>query len=113
MEDCLFCKIVARKIPAEVVFESEDVLGFKDVRPQAPTHDIFVPKRHVSDVRAADGGKPVMDPLVAAANRVARERGVSETGYRLVVNCGADAGQSVDHLHLHLLAGRHLKWPPG
>jgi histidine triad (HIT) family protein len=112
--DCLFCKIVERKIPAAVVFESELVLGFKDVNPQAPVHVLFVPKRHLAgayEVSASHGD--VMTPLVLAANQVAKDMGVFESGFRLVLNNKKDAGQAVDHLHLHLLGGRRLGWPPG
>ncbi len=112
--DCLFCKIVERKIPASVVFESEDVLGFKDVNPQAPVHVLFVPKRHVTGVDAlGPGDAGVMASLTLAANGAARELGVADAGYRLVINNKKDAGQTVDHLHLHLLGGRRLGWPPG
>ncbi len=112
--DCLFCKIVERKIPASVVFESDAVLGFKDVNPQAPVHVLFVPKRHVEGVDALGSGDAgVMMPLILAVNQAARELGVSDAGYRLVINNKKDAGQTVDHLHLHLLGGRRLGWPPG
>lgn len=112
--DCLFCKIVERKIPAAVVFESEAVLGFKDVDPQAPVHVLFVPKRHIEGAYALGAGDAdVMASLVLAANRVAGELGVADAGYRLVINNKKDAGQTVDHLHLHLLGGRRFGWPPG
>jgi histidine triad (HIT) family protein len=112
--DCLFCKIVARKIPSSVVFESDAVLGFKDVNPQAPVHVLFVPKRHIDGVDAlgADDAS-VVASLTLAANQTALELGVLGTGYRLVINNKKDAGQAVDHLHLHLLGGRRLAWPPG
>lgn len=112
--DCLFCKIIERKIPGSIVFESDSVVGFKDANPQAPVHVLFVPKRHVEGAYAlGSGDTDVMMPLVLAANQVARESGVSNGGYRLVINNKKDAGQTVDHLHLHLLGGRRLGWPPG
>ncbi|MBI3252203.1 MAG: histidine triad nucleotide-binding protein [Candidatus Omnitrophica bacterium] len=112
--DCLFCKIADREIPSTVVYESESVLGFNDIRPQAPVHILFMPKRHISgihEVTARNVGEA--GALLLAANEVAREKGLSEAGYRLVVNCKADGGQTVDHLHLHLLGGRRMTWPPG
>jgi histidine triad (HIT) family protein len=108
---CLFCDIAARRIPSAVVCETEDVLGFKDIQPQAPFHFLFIPKKHVSRPHEASPG--MMDALVSAAGRVAADQGLLEKGYRLVVNAGRDAHQTVDHLHLHLLAGRPMHWPPG
>ncbi len=112
--DCLFCKIVARKIPSAVVYENDQVLGFKDINPQAPVHVLFVTKKHitgVNEVKLASQG--IIDSLVVGANQVARELKVLDSGYRIVINCNRDAGQSVDHLHAHLLGGRMMAWPPG
>ena len=111
--NCLFCRIVAKEIPAEVVLDREDVLAFRDVNPQAPTHVLVIPKDHVASLEAlADEHGELVASLVRAANDVAREEGVAG-GFRVVTNIGADAGQSVDHLHLHVLGGRRMHWPPG
>jgi histidine triad (HIT) family protein len=111
--DCLFCKIVSKEVPAQVVLDREDVLAFRDVNPQAPTHILVIPKRHVASLEALpDDAGPLLAGLVAAVNEVAREDGVAG-GYRLVTNVGRVAGQSVDHLHLHVLGGRGMTWPPG
>ena len=114
MADCLFCKIVAGQIPAQKVHEDERCLGFLDITPQAPTHALFVPKRHVetlNDVTIED--RELLGHLVFSATRVAREKGFAEAGYRLVMNCNRDAGQTVFHVHLHLMGGRAMSWPPG
>lgn len=113
-DDCLFCKIVAGDIPANKVLETDTVLAFRDVNPAAPTHALVVPKEHVRDASTLDAGHAtLLSDLVAAANEVARADGVAESGYRLVLNVGPDAGQSVFHLHLHVVGGRHMAWPPG
>ena len=114
MSECLFCRIVAGEIPADLVTEGDDWVAFRDVNPQAPTHVLIVPRRHIAtldDLEPSDA--PLMGSLVAAAAGIARDAGVVEGGYRLAANCGAGAGQSVFHLHLHLLAGRRFSWPPG
>jgi histidine triad (HIT) family protein len=112
--NCLFCRIIRREIPSEVVYENEKVLGFRDIRPQAPVHALFIPKKHVAGVREIDGqSAPEFGDLVLAANESASKLGVSGKGYRLVVNQGADGGQTVDHLHVHLLGGRPMAWPTG
>jgi len=112
MTDCLFCRIARKEIPARIVAETDDCLAFHDVDPQAPTHVLIIPKAHVTSL---DG---VSDPLVAGrvallAAAVARSLGVAASGYRVVLNTGADGGQTVHHLHAHLLAGRAMRWPPG
>lgn len=114
MSDCLFCKIAAKQIPAQVVYEDAEVLAFNDIRPQAPTHVLVIPRKHiatVNDVSADD--RALVGAMVLAAQKLAAERGVAESGYRLVMNTNGDAGQTVFHIHLHLLAGRELGWPPG
>lgn len=114
MSECLFCRIVQRALPADIVAEDDHVLAFHDVNPQAPTHVLIVPKTHipaVSDLTEANG--PVMTRAVLMANRLATQLGLADHGYRLVVNCGEQAGQSVRHLHVHLLGGRAMRWPPG
>ena len=111
-DTCLFCRIVRREIPAAVVAETETALAFRDVNPQAPLHALVIPKRHVASLAAADDAALVGELSVVAV-RVAREAGYGDAGFRTVVNTGADAGQTVHHLHLHVLAGRALRWPPG
>jgi len=109
----LFSKIIAREIPADIVYEDDLCLAFRDINPQAPTHVLLIPKREMARLAdAATGDQALLGHLLLAANQVARQLGV-EDAYRLVVNNGAGAGQSVFHLHLHLLAGRPLRWPPG
>ena len=112
--DCLFCKIVSRQIPAAVVAETDRALAFNDINPQAPVHLLIVPKAHIATLADLSGPSlSVMADLVSLANQLAAQRGIARDGYRLVVNCGAQAGQSVWHLHAHLLGGRPLGWPPG
>lgn len=112
MADCLFCRIVRREIPASVVFEDEQALVFKDVNPQAPTHVLVVPKKHLGSLLdSADADAALLGHLQRTACRVAEQAGLSS--FRLVANNGKGAGQSVDHLHYHLLAGRPMTWPPG
>lgn len=114
MIDCLFCKIVAGEIPSKSVAESERAYAFYDVAPQAPVHVLVIPKVHISSAaEIASTHAGVMDELVLLAQRVSEIEGVRESGYRLVVNVGDDAQMSVAHLHLHLLGGRRLEWPPG
>lgn len=111
--DCLFCRIVAGSIPATVVFENKDVVAFRDVAPQAPTHILVIPRKHLACLDDASGAdRDLLGALLLACAEVARLEGVGEA-YRVVNNCGAAAGQSVFHLHFHLLAGRELNWPPG
>jgi histidine triad (HIT) family protein len=111
--DCLFCRIAAKELPAEVVLDRDDVLAFRDVNPQAPTHVLVIPKEHLSSLEAVGAGhEPLLAALVDAVNEVARADGV-DGGFRVVTNIGPAAGQSVDHLHLHVLGGRAMTWPPG
>lgn len=112
--DCLFCRIVAGEIPSQKVYEDETVYAFRDINPGAPTHVLIVPRQHMRDIaapEAQDGA--LLLALIQAANTIARQEGLAERGYRLVWNVGPDAGQSVFHLHLHLLGGRPMTWPPG
>jgi histidine triad (HIT) family protein len=114
MSDCLFCKIVAGEIPSDVVHESPSSFAFRDLNPQAPTHVLVVPREHVAhagELTAAHGD--LLGDLFETAAHIARAEGVAEGGYRLVLNVGDDAGNTVPHLHLHLLGGRKLGWPPG
>ena len=113
-EDCLFCKIFAREIPAQEVFRDDDIVAFEDIRPVAPTHVLVIPKQHIPSIHdlTRDQG-PMLARMMEVANRVADERKVDRDGYRLVFNKGPQAGQSVYHVHLHLLGGRAMSWPPG
>jgi histidine triad (HIT) family protein len=112
--DCLFCRIVAGEIADDRVSEGDDWIAFRDISPQAPTHVLVVPRRHVASLDDLAGvDESLSGTLLAAAARIAREEGLVEGGYRVVVNCGAGAGQSVFHVHLHLLGGRSFGWPPG
>jgi histidine triad (HIT) family protein len=115
MGDCLFCRIVAGQIPAKVVRRNADAVAFQDINPQAPVHVLVIPTTHVAAVRAASGadGEAVLARSLAFAAEVATELGLDKGGYRIVTNTGPDAGQSVDHLHFHVLGGRKLGWPPG
>lgn len=111
---CLFCNIVEKKIPAQIVLENEHVLAFRDVNPQAPSHALVIPKRHLTAIaEATPGDAALLGEVMLAARKVAEELGVNESGYRLVINNGAHGGQSVFHLHVHVLGGRQLAWPPG
>lgn len=113
-DPCLFCKIIAKEIPAKIAFEDSEVLAFHDIKPAAPVHVQIIPKKHIARVsELSDDTGGLVSQLVLTANRLARELGVAEPGYRLVINCNPAAGQSVYHLHLHLLGGRPLGWPPG
>lgn len=113
-EHCLFCRIVAGHIPSTQVYSDDAVFAFRDVNPQAPLHALVVPRAHIPSINTAEAEQgEVLSALVKAANQIAREQGVAESGYRLVWNVGPDAGQSVFHVHLHILGGRPLGWPPG
>ena len=109
---CLFCRIIRREIPARIVHETDDVLAFADINPQAPLHVLVIPKAHVPSLNEATDAATI-GRLSLEAARIAREQGYAERGYRTVINTNADAGQTVFHVHLHLLAGRALGWPPG
>jgi histidine triad (HIT) family protein len=114
MTDCLFCKIIGRRIPASIVYEDDRVLAFNDINPQAPTHVLLIPKRHIASLNELtpdDDG--VVGELARRAGIIARERGIADDGYRTVFNTNRDAGQTVFHIHLHLLGGRSMAWPPG
>ena len=114
MTDCLFCKIRDGEIPADIVFENDDVLAFNDVNPQAPIHIIIIPRKHISTINdVEESDELIMGKLFSAAKTIADQKGVSDDGYRLVVNCNEKAGQTVFHIHMHLLAGRAMTWPPG
>jgi len=114
MSDCLFCNMVAGKIQPDVIYEDDRVLAFRDLHPQAPTHVLIIPKKHISttnDIREEDA--ELIGSLFLAAKKVAAAEGIDQSGYRALLNCNADAGQAVFHLHLHVLGGRRMGWPPG
>ncbi len=114
MSECLFCKMVAGTIKSTTVFESSNILAFRDIYPHAPTHVLVIPKRHIStinDLNPEDA--QLAGEMLLAAKTVALQEGIAQSGYRTVMNCNADAGQSVFHIHLHVLGGRALSWPPG
>jgi len=111
-ESCLFCRIVAKEIPAKIVAETADCVAFRDVNPQAPVHILVVPRTHVPSLNEVTD-PAIVGKLTQVATDLARREGLAERGYRLVMNANADAGQTVFHLHLHLLGGRKMNWPPG
>jgi histidine triad (HIT) family protein len=114
MADCLFCKIVKREIPGSIVYEDDRVLAFNDINPQAPTHVLLVPKRHIASLDdLTPGDDQIVGELARRAAAIARDRGIAAGGYRTVFNTNRDAGQTVFHIHLHLLGGRAMQWPPG
>lgn len=112
--DCLFCKITAGEVPATTVRETERTLAFRDINPQAPTHVLVIPKtHHATAAEAASAGDGVLGELVSEAHLVAEDEGIADSGYRLVFNTGDEGGQTVHHVHCHLLGGRTMTWPPG
>lgn len=112
--NCLFCNIVDKKIPAEIVYDDEDILAFKDIAPRAPIHLLIIPKEHISTLNDLEERHTlVAGKLLLVAQKLAKEFGCDEEGYRIVMNCNQGAGQTVFHLHMHLLGGRLLQWPPG
>ena len=112
--DCLFCKIIERQIPASIVYEDDRVLAFNDINPQAPTHVLVVPKRHIASLdELSAGDDQIVGEVVRRAAAIARERGITASGFRTVFNTNREAGQTVFHIHLHLLGGRTMHWPPG
>lgn len=112
MSDCLFCKIIQGEIPSDQVFSNDDAVAFRDVNPQAPTHILVVPRRHIASLDILDD-TALGARLLEIARQVADTEGVATDGYRVVINSGPNGGQSVDHLHLHVLGGRAMTWPPG
>ena len=112
--DCLFCKIVEKKIPADIVYESEDIIAFKDIEPKAPIHCLIIPKKHISTINDINGSNSnIIGLMYEAVAQLARSFNVDKDGYRVVMNCNSNGGQTVYHIHLHFLAGRRLSWPPG
>ena len=114
MEQCLFCKIASGKIPSDKVFEDSDLFAFRDINPQAPSHIVVVPKKHIATINdMAEGDSCLFGKVMLAIKKIAAKEGISSGGYRVVINCNSDAGQTVFHVHFHLLGGRKLQWPPG
>jgi histidine triad (HIT) family protein len=114
VKDCLFCKLVTGEIQPDTVYEDEHVLAFRDINPQAPTHVLVIPKLHIATLNELnDDHDRLVGRMLLTAKRIAAEEGLAERGYRTVFNCNEDAGQSVFHIHLHLLGGRRMSWPPG
>jgi histidine triad (HIT) family protein len=111
--DCLFCRIVSGEVPAQFVYEDDAVVAFPDINPQAPVHVLVVPRRHVPDLTAAAEDPDLVARVTAGAAKVAALQGIGDSGYRTVVNTGPDAQQSVQHLHVHVIGGRQMGWPPG
>jgi len=113
MEDCLFCKILGGGISSEKVYEDEMVYAFNDIDPKAPVHVLIIPKAHAESIMDMEGKGDYLEAMFAAAREIAREKGIDEKGFRLVINTGDDGGQTVHHLHMHMLGGRQMEWPPG
>ncbi len=113
-KDCLFCKILGGDIPADIIFESESAIAFRDINPKAPTHVLIIPRQHIATINDIEPQhEALVGSLFSAAKAIAADEGLAEDGYRVVMNCNEAAGQTVFHLHLHLLGGRTLAWPPG
>jgi histidine triad (HIT) family protein len=113
-KDCIFCRIASREIPANLEYEDEWVVAFKDIHPQAPIHTLILPKIHIPQIgEITEANGEILVRLISVANRLARQYGIDEEGYRLVLNSGDNGGQTVYHVHVHLLGGRFMRWPPG
>lgn len=114
VSECVFCKIVSGELPSKKVFEDDNVLAFEDISPAAPVHVLIIPKQHIASVMHVEADQlPLIQEIHRVAQHLANELGLSDKGFRIVNNCGEEGGQTVDHLHYHLLGGRHLSWPPG
>ena len=112
--DCLFCKIADNKIPAKIVYEDDKALAFEDINPQAPVHVLVIPRKHIpTNLDITENDHELIGHMYQVANRIAKEKGIADKGFRVVMNCNPDAGQTVFHIHLHMLAGRTMHWPPG
>lgn len=114
MGDCLFCKIIGKTIPAKIVYEDEQTLAFEDINPQAPVHILVIPKKHIPtiiDLEEDDNNR--LGHIFKVANKIAKDKGIADRGFRLVTNCNPESGQTVYHIHFHLLGGRPMHWPPG
>ena len=114
MEDCIFCKIINKEIPTSIVFEDEEMIAFNDINPQAPIHILLIPREHFASLNnIPEEKKSLLSHLLLKARQIAQEKGIAEKGYRIVLNTESDSGQEVYHIHLHLLGGRWMNWPPG
>lgn len=114
MSDCLFCKIASKELPAEIVWEDEEIIAFKDIKPVAPIHILLIPKKHIASMNeVTEEDIKILGKMQIVASKLAKLLNISEAGYRLVSNCGEQGGQTVFHIHYHLLGGRYLEWPPG
>jgi histidine triad (HIT) family protein len=114
MSDCIFCRMASGEIPVDRVLEFDDLLAFHDINPQAPHHVLIIPRQHLDSLEALESGHcDLAANLLLAAQQVARQEGFAETGYRTVINTGRDGGQEIGHLHMHVLGGRRMQWPPG
>ncbi len=114
MEDCIFCKIINKEIPASIVFEDEKMIAFNDINPQAPIHILLIPREHFTSLNdIPEEKKNILSHLLLKARQISQEKGIAEKGYRIVLNTEKDSGQEVFHIHLHLLGGRRMHWPPG
>jgi histidine triad (HIT) family protein len=115
MAETIFSKIIRKEIPTDIVFESDTILAFRDINPQAPVHILIIPKQSIAYTTEIDGKRDavLLGELFDVANQIAKEQGIDKNGFRLVINCGDNGGQEVPHLHMHLLGGRKMKWPPG
>lgn len=112
--DCIFCKIASGAIPTSALFEDDELIAFRDIRPQAPHHILIIPKRHIETIQdLTDSDQALVGKMILVANRISQEMVIAESGYRLVFNCRNDGGQEVYHIHIHLLGGRKMGWPPG
>jgi histidine triad (HIT) family protein len=112
--DCLFCRIVRKEIPAKVLFENDRILAFEDIRPKAPVHVLVIPKDHFASLNdAPEGAEALLGEILLRARAISREKGIGETGYRIVLNTARDSGQEIFHIHFHVLGGRPMGWPPG
>ena len=109
--DCIFCKIIEGELPSDIVYRDERVIGFRDINPIAPVHVLIIPRKHIPSIRdLTDEDLPLLGHMTVVANQLAEKEGIADTGYRLVINCGEEAGQTVHHIHMHLLGGRTLSW---
>jgi histidine triad (HIT) family protein len=114
MDDCIFCQIVAKKIPARIVYEDDDLIAFEDIKPQAPVHILIIPREHFPSLNEVpEERKSILGKILLIAREIAREKDIALSGYRIVLNTARDSGQEVFHLHFHLLGGRRMSWPPG
>ena len=114
MSSCIFCRIIDGSIPAKIVYQDEHTLAFDDINPHAPVHTLVIPKRHVASVQdVGESDRALLGRLLLTCAKIAKDKGLSESGYRMVANTGRDGGQTVFHLHFHVMGGRHMGWPPG